>query len=188
MQLSESSKSLTETSLSNGHNSPNRSAMAKRKMPDTFYKPPLLKTQLFQPSSGSTLPEMASPQHRIIHHSHTNSLPVDTSQLPANNSSNLNPNVQPLGSAASTSNLYDHRMPINQAVNFNSMPSTTVGQSHVKTFSLPVPFDQQQAMASSASFVTSSSSAYVNNQRPGNGFEAGWEAERTPTGQVYYFK
>lgn len=67
-------------------NSPNRvnNMNVKRKMPETFYRPPVLKTQLFSAGfveNGGLHQTQPQIHPRIIQHSHTNSLPVVVDNL-----------------------------------------------------------------------------------------------------------
>lgn len=160
--------------------SPNRISHAKRKMPESFYRPPVQKTQLF--SASEILPH-------AIHHSHTNSLPIDTTpQQPAN-----------LSNAHSANNLYDKSNSMkNPSHMYFSKNDNPIGISplvkseqqyfHSKTYSLPCTFDpiqQSHLMGNSQNLGPP-----VRSQNPMGDIPLppGWTSEKTSTGQTYFIK
>lgn len=171
------------------YNSPNRTSNVKRKMPESFYRPPVLKTQLF--SAQEII------NQRNIHHSHTASLPIEN---PAPLKSNLN-------SASSVNNLYDNPAPVNHQSLSNSsnnlypMPTDSPKQAypnpvqqqffHAKTFSLPVSFDPNPMQSPNTYLSTSQTFAPpMRNYNP-NGdipLPPGWECEKASNGRFYYIK
>ncbi|CAF0723547.1 unnamed protein product [Brachionus calyciflorus] len=162
-------------------NSPSRISHAKRKMPDSFYRPPVQKTQLF--SASEILP-------RSIHHSHTNSLPVDVPPQQLANISN----------ALSVNNLYEksNSPKVQQSVFYAPQVEHTRGISplvgkpeqqffHAKTFSLPCTFDPNN-QSNPYAVNTQNFAPPLRTQNP-NGdipLPPGWSSEKTPTGQTYF--
>lgn len=125
----------------------NRNNIVKRKIPESFYAPPVLKTQVF----SSEL------QRSHINHSHTNSLPVETVQY------TTQPSINNLNSTGSFNNLTDQsnyssfqqqqHVPVPQQLQQQQQPIAFPNQQvmnvinennqsqHAKTYSLPVSFD-----------------------------------------------
>jgi hypothetical protein len=185
---------------SNNIDSPTRTnTNAKRKMPDTFYKPSVTKTHLI--SACNLEPQN---QQRKIFHPHTASLPIDTQVLPPHNSSPNPLSSQPtLNSTGSANNLYEPKFPYpnmmppsnNVIPNLNYPNHLTVGQ-HVKTYSLPIPFEPKNPspLVNNAYMSNSQSSLQPPPMRNYNmpygdiPLPSGWEAERAPNGQIYYIK
>ena len=183
---------------SNNMDSPTRMGTnAKRKMPDTFYKPTVTKTHLI--SACNLEPQN---QQRKILHAHTASLPIDTQALPINQTHPIS--SQPtLNSSGSTNNLYEMATPIANmnSTNVNAIPNLNypnhiaIGQ-HVKTYSLPIPFEPKNPspLVNNPYISNSHNSLQPPPMRNYNmpygdiPLPNGWEAERAPNGQIYYIK
>ena len=183
------------------------SSLVKRKIPDTFYAPPVLKTQVFSSNELTQSPQHKLPLRAHINHSHTNSLPVDTMH-PAFNptQSNLHPtgsvnNLTELNPNASLFNTTPMKSQIQQQQHQQSMyasyspmhltnENTKVNQSnyvnqsqHAKTYSLPVSFDPQQADS------YAQLQPPIRNKHLGDiPLPEGYTYETTPSGQIYFIK
>ncbi len=181
----------------NNIDSPTRmGANAKRKMPDTFYKPSVTKTHLVSACNLET-----QNQQRKVLHTHTASLPIDTHALPNNSTHQLS--SQPsLTSSGSANNLYEHKLnnmiPTNNNIspipNVNFPNHLAVGQ-HVKTYSLPIPFEPKNPSPLVSNTYMSNSQTLqpppMRNMNMPYGdipLPSGWDAERAPNGQIYYIK
>jgi hypothetical protein len=176
-------------------NSPSRASNVKRKMPESFYRPPVFKTQLFSGSIES---------QRIIHHAHTSSLPVEVPNAPINltlaqSVNNLNvtqPNfINPVNKPDS---LYLKNIVSaesngsNNAIYASIAPKAIASQQyltpqHVKTYSLPVSFDPTTSNSSGNSGMEPPPSR-VYNKNGDIPLPPGWDYQKTATGQVYYIK
>lgn len=168
-------------------NSPNRSANVKRKIPDSFYRPPVLKTQLF--SAYDT-------HQRVIHHSHTNSLPVEA-PTPLKSNPNLvssgsisniyeksNTKVHPLAQHTSTTKpLLNDQVKSPYSPIINKLQDTQY--FHSKTYSLPVSFDPNPILTTQQTFVPPVRNYNPNGDIP---LPPGWDFEKTSNGQIYYIK
>lgn len=183
--------------------SPTRN-IVKRKMPESFYKPPVLKTQVCSLEAI----------HQN-HHAHTFSLPSlnEPTNKPLPHHGNNNNNSQmhlatittsSIGSLNDPSHFNTTHGPVNTFNNnsFTSqqhqMPSSLQQQQlHAKTFSLPVSFDPNTYLVNSRNDLndaTPSTSSMAQLQPPSSNFNQcidvplppGWQAEKTPTGQVYF--
>lgn len=162
--------------------SPSRISHAKRKMPESFYRPPVQKTQLF--SASEILPHS-------IHHSHTNSLPVDASPQ----------QLASLANAHSANNLYDKSKSVKNTSHMYYLPKNDAQLAisplvkseqqyfHSKTYSLPCTFDPVQQnshlMGNGHNLAPPSRSQNPIGDIP---LPPGWSSEKTPTGQPYFIK
>jgi len=191
--------------------SPTRN-LVKRKMPESFYKPPVLKTQVCS---------IEAIHHQNHNHTHTFSLP--SLNETKNTKSPLQHNRQsPLIATGSIDNINEHshfNQPQNPTSQFNSsFKAQTSTQQHIhqnlmpplqpshqqlhhaKTFSLPVSFDPNTYLLSSRNDIGTKSSSLSSNahlqqlQPPSSSFNQsidvplppGWQSEKTSTGQVYF--
>lgn len=196
-----------------GNSLPSRnSSLIKRKIPDTFYAPPVLKTQVFSSSEIISQPKVPPQQRSHINHSHTNSLPVDTSST-AHPFSQATPNIHPSGSVNNLaeltssaqftpmktqqqqqqqSQIYSTYSPMHMSAESKLAQSNYVNQSpHAKTYSLPVSFDQQQQQQQQQQGNYSSTNHLlqppVRNKHLGDiPLPEGYTYETTPTGQIYF--
>jgi hypothetical protein len=152
----------------------------KRKNSESFLREPESKAKIFSLDS------------KRINHCHTNSLPVDTNLLPnktttkkndkkfdsirspAKNlieklkigSSSLPLSLPPISNNDSISNI---DIPLNEI----KQEPTRTGPNHVKTYSLPVVFNDP-------------STSHHQQQQNNNPLPPNWTMERTPTGQIYF--
>lgn len=207
--------------------SPSRNGIGKRKMPDTatFYPSPALKTQLFTPGIGSPSSSSSSPNvaaainnsemaprsplpQRLIHHQHTNSLPVEAPMMTMMMSSQLQQQQsQPQHGHFNVTNQYQasyqyqypnncHQTPQQPVSSYTAlMPSKQTDMftqpQHVKTYSLPVSFDNGLAPNGSMSAAGSGILPPPSRTYNSNGdipLPPGWEFQQTQNGQFYYIK
>ena len=200
-ELAQNSKNLILNSpLSNSplSNSPNRNSNVKRKIPDSFYKPPVLKTQLF------------SIEQRSIHHAHTNSLPVETPlQMTTPNlhsTSSFNnlyeaayttPTKQPQTAQPMMNNHFANSNPIgiNNPVINKHLDQPQFGNQagqHVKTYSLPVSFEPSTYVNNGNGYMSNSQVLPPPTRNFNNAIDIPlpphWEAQKTANGQVYFIK
>lgn len=163
--------------------SPNRISHAKRKMPESFYRPPVQKTQLF--SASEILP-------RSIHHSHTNSLPAD---VPPQHLVNL-PNAHSANNLFDKSNIlkppaHMYYSPKNESpLAISPLVKSEQQFFHSKTYSLPCTFDPVQQNAHLTGNTNQSLAPPSRSQNPMGDIPLppGWHTEKTPTGQTYFIK
>jgi hypothetical protein len=190
-------------------NSPSRN-LVKRKIPESFYKPPALKTQVCSLEAN---------------HAHTFSLPsLDTPNTVAINSSRIknahhynhaNQKVHATGSTSSLNEQSNFNSPfINNGPQFNNSFTPQTHQQnnlyhnqmllqqqqhqqlHAKTFSLPVSFDPNTYLVNNSRNNDTNQTHQVLQvlQPPSSIFSQnidvpmppGWTSEKTSSGQVYY--
>ena len=183
MQQSESSTS-----------SPTR-GLAKRKMPESFYKPPLLKTQIcsLEQHTTTTVPPHARSHSHSSHHAHTFSLPVVDAQLNSASQQVLSGGGGGGGATmahtGSTGHLYEHSYASSHLhaappPPVSSQTSSFVGHAfqHAKTFSLPVSFNPYM-VGGSGGGGGGHAVLPSNIDIP---LPPGWQAEKTASGQTYF--